>query len=71
MTDIFLNVTETVKVLNYSSTWIKTHEKELGLEPTRTAGGFRRYPLSQVIEAAKMIEGRKHGNSKTPIRRDM
>jgi DNA-binding transcriptional MerR regulator len=69
ITEIFLNMTETIKILKYSSTWIKTHESELGLQPRRTAGGFRRYSLNQVLEAAKLIEGRAHGNAQTPNHR--
>jgi hypothetical protein len=59
MTNLQVGVGQAARILNYSTVWIKQNEAQLGLTPTYTGGGHRRYELTQLLEAAKLLEARK------------
>jgi DNA-binding transcriptional MerR regulator len=66
MDGLFVSIGEAARFLNYSTTWLKQHEHELGLTPKRTGGGFRRYEISQLLTAADVLEGRRQTNVPKP-----
>lgn len=59
MNNLQVGISQAARIFNYSTTWIKTHESHLGLTPTFTGGGHRRYDLGELLEIARVLEARK------------
>jgi DNA-binding transcriptional MerR regulator len=53
---IFLSIGQVAKLLNYCDNYVRQHEKRLGLTPTFTGGGHRRYTLDQVLKVKRRVE---------------
>ncbi len=56
---VFLGIGQVARLLGYSDNWIRQHEQRLGLNPTYTASGHRRYLLEDVLEVTRRLEERK------------
>jgi DNA-binding transcriptional MerR regulator len=54
--DILLGIGQVAKLLNYCDNWIRMHEKQLGLTPTFTGGGHRRFRLDEVLRVKQRLE---------------
>ena len=59
MNNLQVGISQAARILNYSTTWIKLHESHLGLTPTFTGGGHRRYDLAELLKIATVLEARK------------
>jgi DNA-binding transcriptional MerR regulator len=53
---VFLGIGQVARLLNYSDNYVRQHERQLGLNPTYTASGHRRYLLEQVLEVTRRME---------------
>jgi DNA-binding transcriptional MerR regulator len=56
---VFLGIGQVARLLNYCDNYVRRHEQQLGLTPTFTGGGHRRYPLDQALRAKQKVEERR------------